>query len=168
MQQWNKPVYEYVAEFLRLSQFAQYMVEDEEKRASRFQQGLKMDIQIVLIPQQLKTYSLVLTIAKDVERGLEKKNRTQIQNKVAKRPFHQMYRGNPVRLWVPRWPSNHFSQFDLLIFSLYATIARSLDILVRIAEWRIGCVWPVAPVTTIWEIVYTREHRTPPHPYQHF
>ena len=79
-----------------------------------------------------------------------------------------MDRGNPVRLWVPRWPSNHFSQFDLLIFSLYATIARSLDILVRIAEWRIGCVWPVAPVTTIWEIIHTREHRTPPHPYQHF
>jgi len=47
-----------------------------------------MDIQIVLIPKQLKTYSMVLTIAKDVERALEKKNRTQIQNKVAKRPFH--------------------------------------------------------------------------------
>jgi len=30
LEQWNKPVYEYVTEFLRLSQFAQYMVEDEK------------------------------------------------------------------------------------------------------------------------------------------
>jgi len=43
------------------------MIVDEEKWASRFQQGLKMDIQILLIPQQLKTYSQVLTIAREVE-----------------------------------------------------------------------------------------------------
>ena len=49
------------------------MVSDEEKWASMFQQGLKMDIQLFLIPQQLKTYSQVLSIAREVERGLEKK-----------------------------------------------------------------------------------------------
>jgi len=63
---------EYAAEFLRLSRFAPYMVIDEENRAIKFQQGLKMNIQIFLIPQQLKTYSQVLTITRDVERGLEK------------------------------------------------------------------------------------------------
>ena len=52
------------------------MVSNEENRAGRFQQGLKMDIQILLIPQQLKIYSQVLSIARDVERGLEK-NRDQ-------------------------------------------------------------------------------------------
>jgi len=57
LQQWNKYVDEYVVEFLRLSRFAPYLMEDEEKWDSRFQQGLKMDIQILLIPQQLKTYS---------------------------------------------------------------------------------------------------------------
>ena len=36
LQQWNKSVDEYAAEFLRLSRFAPYMVTDEEKRASRF------------------------------------------------------------------------------------------------------------------------------------
>jgi len=51
-----------------------------------------MDIRMLLIPQQLKTYSQVLTIARDVERGLEKKNQNQIQNKPMKRPFQQMDR----------------------------------------------------------------------------
>jgi len=37
-----------------------------------------MDIQIFLIPQQLKTFSQVFTIAKEVEQGLEKK-RTAIR-----------------------------------------------------------------------------------------
>ena len=63
LQQWNQSVDEYAAEFLRLSRFAPYMVANEEKRASRFQQGLRVDIQMLLIPHQLKTYSQVLTIA---------------------------------------------------------------------------------------------------------
>jgi len=33
------------------------MISDEEKWAERFQQGLKMDIQMLMIPQQLKTYA---------------------------------------------------------------------------------------------------------------
>ena len=60
---WIKSMNEYAAEFLRLSRFALYMVTDEEKRADRFQQKLKMNIQVLLIPQQLKTYAQVLTIA---------------------------------------------------------------------------------------------------------
>ena len=66
------------------------MVTDEEKRASRFQQGLKMDVQMFLIPQQLKTYSQILSIAREVERGLEKKIENQGQNKPIKRPFQLM------------------------------------------------------------------------------
>jgi len=50
------------------------MVEDEEKRDSTFQWELKMDIKMLLIPQQLKTYSQVLIIAREVERRLDKKN----------------------------------------------------------------------------------------------
>jgi len=90
LQQWNKSVDEYAAEFLRLSRFAPYMVTDEEKRASRFQQGLQMDIQMFLMPQQLKTYSEVLTIAREVERGLEKKRLTQMRDQAKKRPFELM------------------------------------------------------------------------------
>jgi len=41
---------EYVVEFLRLSRFVPNKVTNEEKRASRFQQGLQMDIEVLLNP----------------------------------------------------------------------------------------------------------------------
>ena len=69
----------YVVEFLRFSRFASYMEADEENHASRFQQGLMMKIQMFLIPQQLKMYSQVLTIAQEVEQKLEKKNQDKMQ-----------------------------------------------------------------------------------------
>ena len=97
LQQGNKSVDEYAAEFLRLSRFAPYMVTDEEKRASRFQQGLQVDLQVLLMPQRLKTYSEVLTIARDVERGLEKKQEDQMKNQAMKRPFVPVGRGGPSR-----------------------------------------------------------------------
>jgi len=98
LQQWNKSVDEYAAEFLRLSRFAPYMVTDEEKRASRFQQGLQMDIQVFLMPQQLKTYSEVLTIAREVERGLEKKKENLMRNQAKKRPFQFLDEDDEVRV----------------------------------------------------------------------
>ena len=67
LQQKDRTIDEYVAEFLRLNRFAPYMMVDEENRASRLQQGLKMKIQMFLKSQQLKTYSEVLTIAHEVE-----------------------------------------------------------------------------------------------------
>ena len=84
LKQWKNSVDEYAIEFLRPSRFAPYMVAEEENQASQFQQGLKMDIQMSLIPQQLKTYSQVLYIAREVEQGLERKNKIQMQNKSQK------------------------------------------------------------------------------------
>ena len=51
---------------------------------------------MVLIPQQLKNIPK-LTIAQEVERRLEKKNRNQMNNKAMKRPFQQIDREGPVR-----------------------------------------------------------------------
>ena len=51
LQQGTRTVDEYVADFLRFSRFAPYMVTDEEKQAEIFQQGLRMKIQLLLIPQ---------------------------------------------------------------------------------------------------------------------
>ena len=49
-----------------------------------------MDLQVFLMPQQLKTYSEVLTIAREVERGLEKKKENQMKSQAKKRPFELM------------------------------------------------------------------------------
>ena len=69
------------------------MVTDEEKRASRFQQGLQLDLQAFLMSQQMKTYSEVLTVAREVERVLQRKQ----ENQAMKRPFVPMGRGGPFR-----------------------------------------------------------------------
>ena len=90
LQQKDRTVNEYAAEFLRLRRFAPYIVTNEENRANRFQQGLKMNIQMFLIPEQLKTYSQSLTIAHEVERGLEKKNQKKIQKKLVMQSLHSM------------------------------------------------------------------------------
>ena len=57
-----------------------------------------MDIQLFLIPQQFKTYYQVLFIAREVERGLEKKSRSQKQIESAKRTFQQMDMEDSVKL----------------------------------------------------------------------
>ena len=81
LQQRDQTVDEYAAEFLRLSRFAPYMVANEENRASRFQQGLRLQIQMFLIPQQLKTYIQVLIVAREAERGLGKRHQDDMQRK---------------------------------------------------------------------------------------
>ena len=72
MEQNHRIVDEYAAKFLRLSRFAASVVATEEDRAERFQCGLRFDIQMLLAPHQLKTYSEVLTAARRVERIFEK------------------------------------------------------------------------------------------------
>ena len=86
----------YVAEFLRLCRFALFMVSDEEKRAERFQQGVKMDIHMLLIPQQLKTYAQILTVAREIERGLIRKEKNQVREDLLKKPFHKNIKRRPV------------------------------------------------------------------------
>ena len=71
---------------------------DEDNRVSRFQQGLKLRIQMFLIPQQLKMYSQVLTITREVKWGLEKKNQDKMQKKLVKRPSQLMDGEDSVRL----------------------------------------------------------------------
>jgi len=98
LKQGNKSVDEYAADFLRLSRFAPYMVTDEEKRASRFQKGLRMEIQMYLMPQELKTYANVLSTARKVERGFEKTQGDQMRrNQAKKRPFELIDEDDGVR-----------------------------------------------------------------------
>jgi len=91
---------EYVVEFLWLSQFTQYMVADEEDRANRFQQGLRLDIQKFLITQQLGTYSQVLSAARGLEQIMKKENKIRLSVRPLKRPLDQATRGPPARFSV--------------------------------------------------------------------
>jgi len=84
---------EYIAEFLRLIWFAPYMVAEEEDRANRFQQGLRRDIQMYLVTQPSGTYSLVLGVARGLEKVMEKENMSRLQIRPLKRPFDQVTRG---------------------------------------------------------------------------
>ena len=103
-----------------------------------------MDIQMLLIPQQLKTYPQILTIAREVERVLEK-NQTQIETRQLKRPFSQMGRGNPVRL-IGAPPAKQPYQPPLL--PLVSGTVRSPDVPGRTVEWPLGYVSHVDLVTT--------------------
>ena len=90
---------EYAAKFLRLSRFAPKLVAEEAEeadRADRFQQGLRMDLQVQLSTLDFETYSQVLTKARNLERMLGKQERIQAQ-RPQKRPFQQMSRTDSVK-----------------------------------------------------------------------
>jgi len=55
------------------------MVANEEDRANRFQQDLRLDIQKFLVTQQLRTYSQVLSAACGLEQVMEKENKSRLQ-----------------------------------------------------------------------------------------
>ena len=97
LEQKHRTVDEYVAEFLRLSRFADYMVATEENRASRFQQGLRFDIHRHLASHQMKTYSEVLAAACRVDRIVEKHNKAEVQQRLEKRLYKHMIRESPPR-----------------------------------------------------------------------
>jgi len=77
LRQESRTVDKYAAKFLRLSQFAPYMVAKDEDQANQFKQGLRLDIQKFLIAQQLRTYSQVLSVARCLEQ-VEKDNRSRL------------------------------------------------------------------------------------------
>ena len=58
----------YAAEFARLSRFAPSMVADEEDRAYRFQQGLRIGLQRMIVSSMMTTYAQVLDVAHRAER----------------------------------------------------------------------------------------------------
>ena len=66
------------------------MVAEEEDRANRFQQGLRLDIQKFLVTQPLRTYSQVLSAARSLEQVVEKENKSKVQARPLKRPFDQV------------------------------------------------------------------------------
>jgi len=120
LQQKNRTAGEYAMEFLRLSQFAPYMVTDEENWASRSQHGLKMKIQMFVITKKLKKFSQVLTFAREVDWGLKRNIRKR---------WRRRWR-NPRSQWkvkihsgrrTPRYPNDHSN--------------------LPLSRWYVGAIW---------------------------
>ncbi|KAF7150087.1 hypothetical protein RHSIM_Rhsim02G0006400 [Rhododendron simsii] len=70
-------VAEYATEFTRLSPYAPHLVDSEEKKTRRFEDGLRPDIAAAIKPMRLETYAQVFDRAVIVEQG-----------KVSLRQFH--------------------------------------------------------------------------------
>ncbi|XP_020084711.1 uncharacterized protein PB18E9.04c-like [Ananas comosus] len=67
LKQGSMSVEEYEAEFDRLSQFAPKLVDDNESRAKRFEEGLNGYIRTGLAPLHLETYDEVVSRAKSLD-----------------------------------------------------------------------------------------------------
>ena len=68
-------VAQYEAQFTELSRHAEYMVDTEEKKVSRFLRGLRPNIQSQLIMLMLTEYSDAVNRALLVERSLDERQR---------------------------------------------------------------------------------------------
>ena len=120
---------------------------------------------MLLVPHQLKTYPQVLSIAHDVEQGLEKKRRVELLHKPMKRQFQRVNEGIQSDLLVPQKPSGLFS---LLLSNLCVDIVRSLDTISGTAVWPMVYVWHADPATTRWESVHSRRPGMQLQHHQHF
>ena len=67
LRQADKTFDEYATKFFKLSQFALYMVSNEENQTRRFQQGLNLKLQRYVISFRYKTFAEVLTAAREQE-----------------------------------------------------------------------------------------------------
>ena len=70
LEQGDRTVAEYEAEFAKLSKYAPTLVSDEASRARRLEEGFRADIRHAVANFELDTYEQVLNKALVVERGL--------------------------------------------------------------------------------------------------
>ena len=98
LKQGNMSVADYEAKFTELARFVPHYVDTEEKRARRFQQGLKPWIQSRVAVFELTNYSTVVQKAAIVESGSELYNREKNDRK---RKAPQMDRNQGKKVWNP-------------------------------------------------------------------
>ncbi|GMH26618.1 hypothetical protein Nepgr_028461 [Nepenthes gracilis] len=77
LRQGSMTVAQYEAQFIALSRFPPYLVDDEERKARRFQDGLNDVIQMQLLPFDLVEYSAVLKRAMIIEQALLRRGQIQ-------------------------------------------------------------------------------------------
>ncbi|XP_074327565.1 uncharacterized protein LOC141665479 [Apium graveolens] len=70
LQQGERTIIQYEAEFAKLAKYASNLVADESNRARRLEEGLRSDIRNFVASFELHTYEVVLNMALVIERGL--------------------------------------------------------------------------------------------------
>ena len=115
------------------------MVAEEEDWANRFQQGLRLDIQKFLVTQPLRTYSQVLSAARNLEQ-VEEENKSRVQARPLKRPFDQLIKGPS-----SRFGALHITSNSLLLphWQLFADFVSCRGIIEESAEGQTDYAWLV-------------------------
>ncbi|XP_028098456.1 uncharacterized protein LOC114298149 [Camellia sinensis] len=93
LEQGNKTVAEYEAEFTKLSKFASAFEADEDSRARKFEGGLRTNIMQQVVPFELPTFGAVLNKALLVESGLTRAQEEKEEN-YKKRPSSSNFQTN--------------------------------------------------------------------------
>ncbi|XP_028110952.1 uncharacterized protein LOC114309422 [Camellia sinensis] len=93
LEQGNKMVAEYEAEFTKLSKFAPVFEADEDSRARKLKGGLRTNIMQQVVPFELPTFGAVLNKALLVEKGLTKAQEEKEEN-YKKRPSSSNFQTN--------------------------------------------------------------------------
>ncbi|XP_028094593.1 uncharacterized protein LOC114294660 [Camellia sinensis] len=93
LEQGNKTVAEYEAEFTKLSKFASAFEADEDSRARKFEAGLRTNIMQQVVPFELPTFGAVLNKALLVESGLTRAQEEKEEN-YKKRPSSSNFQTN--------------------------------------------------------------------------
>ncbi|XP_028105086.1 uncharacterized protein LOC114304117 [Camellia sinensis] len=93
LEQGNKTVAKYEAEFTKLSKFASAFETDEDSKARKFKGGLRMNIMQQVVPFELPTFGVVLNKALLVESGLTRAQEEKEKN-YKKRPSSSNFQTN--------------------------------------------------------------------------
>ncbi|XP_028060070.1 uncharacterized protein LOC114263683 [Camellia sinensis] len=93
LEQGNKTVAEYEAEFTKLSKFVSAFEADEDSRARKFERGLRTNIMQQVVPFELPIFGAVLNKALLVESGLTRAQEQKEEN-YKKRPSSSNFQTN--------------------------------------------------------------------------
>ncbi|GKU88330.1 hypothetical protein SLEP1_g2611 [Rubroshorea leprosula] len=113
LKQDDMTVDEYQAKFSSLMKFSPHLVNDEVRKARKFQRGLKASIRNKVVPQMLKTYDEVLATAQIIEQDMEEqKMETHDSKGKGKVINNQPFNKKPEQRGKRKIPESNRPSFD--------------------------------------------------------
>ncbi|GKV11452.1 hypothetical protein SLEP1_g22712 [Rubroshorea leprosula] len=113
LKQDDMTVDEYQVKFSYFMKFAPHLVNDEVRKARKFQRGLKVPIRNKVVPQMLKTYDEVLATAQIIEQDMEEqKMETHDSKGKGKAINNQPFNKKPKQRGKRKIPESNRPSFD--------------------------------------------------------